>query len=99
MVPFHFLIGVTLVCSTLMISCASSWLCMWVAFEINTLSFIPVIKSKGASKYFLAQRLGSALVLAGAVFNLEVLVMVGAIVKAGVAPVHAWLPQVIEGLS
>ena len=62
---------------------------MWVAFEINTLSLIPLIKSKGASKYFLAQSLGSAFILAGAVLRTDVLVVLGAIIKAGVAPIHS----------
>lgn len=62
---------------------------MWVAFEVNTLAFMPLIKSKGASKYFLSQRLGSALILSGAAFRRDILVVLGAIVKAGVAPVHS----------
>lgn len=72
---------------------------MWVAFEVNTLSFMPLVKSKGGSKYFLAQRLGSAFILSGAALNQEVIVFFGAMVKAGVAPVHVWLPQVMEHLS
>lgn len=99
MVPFHFLMGLILVSSTFIVISSCRWVSMWVAFEINTLSFIPLIKSKGAAKYLLAQSLGSALILCGAALSQEVFVVSGAIVKAGVAPFHVWLPQVIEHLS
>ena len=59
---------------------------------------MPLIKSKGATKYFLAQRLGSAIILRGVALTQEFLVVIGAIVKAGIAPVHSWFPQVMEHL-
>ena len=99
MIPFHFLIRTILIISTLIVVTSSGWVSMWVALEINTLSFLPLIKSKGASKYFLSQRVGSAFILSGAVLKVDLIIIVGAIIKAGVAPVHRWFPQVIEGLS
>ena len=89
MVPFYFLIFATLITSTLIVISSLRWVSIWVALEVNTLSFLPLIKSKGAAKYFLAQSLGSAIILCGGAFNQEILVISGAIVKAGVAPFHA----------
>lgn len=61
---------------------------MWLALEINTLSFIPLIKSKNRAKYFLAQRVGSAIILGGAALRVDTFFIVGSAVKAGIAPFH-----------
>ena len=99
MLPFHLIISLIVVFSRLIVVFSSSLVAMWVSLEINTISLIPLMKSKGGSKYFLAQSVGSAMILSGCALNLEWLVFLGAIVKAGIGPVHAWFPQVMEHLS
>lgn len=61
---------------------------VWLALEINTLSLIPLLKSKSSAKYFLAQRVGSAMILGGAAFGLDTLLITGSAIKAGIAPFH-----------
>nr|BDC91894.1 NADH dehydrogenase subunit 2 [Armandia sp. GK-2021] len=99
MLPFHFLMGVMLLISTSMVVSSASWVAVWLALEVNTLSFMPLIKSKNSVKYFLAQSVGSAMILGGVALSVDTFFMVGAAVKAGIAPFHLWLPQVMSSLS
>nr|YP_009493555.1 NADH dehydrogenase subunit 2 [Cryptonome barbada]AWN55970.1 NADH dehydrogenase subunit 2 [Cryptonome barbada] len=62
----------TLITSTFIALSSSHWLLMWMALELNLLSFIPLITSssnhqetEAAIKYFMAQTTGSALLLFG----------------------------------
>lgn len=99
MLPFHFLIGVIVFTSTGIVVSAASWVAVWLALEINTLSLMPLIKSKNRAKYFLAQSIGSAMILGGVALGLDVFFIVGAAIKAGIAPLHLWFPQVMESLG
>lgn len=71
------------------------------------MSFIPlfILDDRGQSaesgvKYFLAQALGSIVLLfafrGGGFYGL---VIIGFIIKAGVAPFHFWFPQVMGGAN
>nr|YP_010938160.1 NADH dehydrogenase subunit 2 [Arcovestia ivanovi]WLD05675.1 NADH dehydrogenase subunit 2 [Arcovestia ivanovi] len=105
----------TLILSTLLSISASHWLLLWLSLELNLLSFIPIIMSskslqetEGAIKYFMAQALGSALILLGAlmIFNpfiysqISILpIILGAMNKLGLAPCHFWFPNVMASIS
>nr|WLD05582.1 NADH dehydrogenase subunit 2 [Oasisia sp. n. MM-2023] len=105
----------TLILSTLLSISASHWLLLWLSLELNLLSFIPLImvskslqETEGAIKYFMAQALGSALILLGAlmIFNpfissqISVIpIILGAMNKLGLAPCHFWFPNVMASIS
>nr|YP_009131513.1 NADH dehydrogenase subunit 2 [Tevnia jerichonana]AIL54899.1 NADH dehydrogenase subunit 2 [Tevnia jerichonana] len=105
----------TLILSTLLSVSASHWLLLWLSLELNLLSFIPIIMSskslqetEGAIKYFMAQALGSALILLGALMILNPLIsseistipiILGAMNKLGLAPCHFWFPNVMASIS
>jgi len=68
-------------------------------------------ETEAAIKYFFAQAIGSASFLAAVIFNLSsglyflapnetplILFFFGILIKAGAAPCHFWLPNVISGL-
>ena len=99
MLPFHFIRRSLLFTSTIIVVSSSSFLSIWIALEINTLAFIPIIKGKAVAKYFLAQRVGSAIILAGLALNIYSISFVGATIKAGIAPLHFWFPQVMTSIS
>lgn len=102
----------TLITGTLIAVSSTSWYIRWIGLEINTLSFIPLIWSKknsfstqAALKYFLIQAFRSALLILRIVitplfstlsFNMIVTAL---ILKIGAAPLHFWLPTVIQNLS
>ena len=87
-----------------------SWIVVWLGLEINLLSFIPVVlirtsKFRGERmlKYFLIQRISSSVILINFVFirglrRFSIIVIVCLILKIGAAPVHQWVPRIIEGL-
>lgn len=105
----------TLILRTFLSISASHWLLLWLGLELNLLRFIPFIitskslqETEGAVKYFIAQALGSALILLGALilFNphlspeLRIIpIILGAINKLGLAPCHFWFPTVIASIS
>jgi len=105
----------TLILRTLLAISASHWLLLWLSLELNLLRFIPIIiiskslqETEGAIKYFIAQALGSALILLGAliIFNpfispqIRIIpIILGAINKLGLAPCHFWFPNVIASIS
>ena len=86
---------------------ASHWLIIWIALELNMLSFIPLIifsswfqETEAAIKYFLFQALGSSLLLLGAYSaEFNILVFIGILVKLGIAPFHFWFPSVMNSIS
>lgn len=88
-----------------------SLLFRWVALELNTLRFIPLIlnnnnkKSRESSvKYFLTQAFASILFLLGISVEInetvsQFLILVAILIKLGAAPFHAWLPGLVESLN
>nr|YP_010938108.1 NADH dehydrogenase subunit 2 [Lamellibrachia donwalshi]WLD05558.1 NADH dehydrogenase subunit 2 [Lamellibrachia donwalshi] len=105
----------TLILSTFLSISASHWLLLWLGLELNLLSFIPFMmtskslqETEGAVKYFMAQALGSALILLGALmlFNPHlspelsmIPIILGAMNKLGLAPCHFWFPTVMASIS
>lgn len=105
--PYIFLFSRTLILRTFIAISASHWLIIWIALELNILSFIPLIifsswhqETEASIKYFLFQALGSRLLLLGS-YSSEafVLIFIGIIVKLGIAPFHFWFPSVINSIS
>nr|QGX86601.1 NADH dehydrogenase subunit 2 [Lumbricus rubellus] len=107
---------VTLVLSTLMALSSANWLFVWGAMELNLLSFIPIMmqtnnnqETEGSVKYFLAQALGSALLLMSStslwmpfslLHNFMPLILTAAIMlKLGSVPCHFWYPSVMASIS
>ena len=94
---------------------SSHWLILWLGLELNLLRFIPIIifsinlqETEGAIKYFIAQAMGSALILLGGIILLNafipikwrsILIIAGAINKLGLAPCHFWLPNTMAAIS
>nr|YP_009164826.1 NADH dehydrogenase subunit 2 [Tityus serrulatus]AKU46802.1 NADH dehydrogenase subunit 2 [Tityus serrulatus] len=108
---FFFLLGVIL--GSLITISSSSWLTAWVGFELNLISFIPLIfssklssSSESGIKYFFVQSIGSMFILLGGIFPLFIgmittyyFVYFSLLIKLGVVPFHLWFPSVMEGLS
>nr|QHT64974.1 NADH dehydrogenase subunit 2 [Microphthalmus similis] len=118
MSPFIPLFSTTLVLGSLISISSTHWIFIWMGLELNLLSFIPLITSsnnfkenEAAVKYFLAQALGSSLLLLGALslmlspmisFSSNIMysfITVGLLIKLGAAPCHYWFPQVMNSIS
>nr|YP_009159451.1 NADH dehydrogenase subunit 2 [Palaemon serenus]AKQ09496.1 NADH dehydrogenase subunit 2 [Palaemon serenus] len=110
--PSLLLFSTTLVAGTLIATSSSSWFVAWLGLELNLLSFIPLVSSsyntfssEAALKYFLVQALGSATLLASVTMLLmftdppKILILGSLILKMGAAPLHFWLPPVMQGMS
>ena len=79
---------------------ASAWPRIWMRMEINLISFITLIAAKWNRKkiailYFIMQRVGSLIILAGGVrvdcaSYLRKWVLGGLLLKASLAPFHFW---------
>lgn len=90
-----------------------SWFVAWLGLELNLLSFVPLIfseknsySSERALKYFLVQAIGSIAILIGRTIlyltrnpQIEKIIICALLFKIGAAPVHFWLPRVMQGLS
>nr|BDQ44057.1 NADH dehydrogenase subunit 2 [Pheretima silvatica] len=106
----------TLITSTLMAMSSTNWMFLWASMELNLLSFIPILMSskmnqevEGSIKYFLAQALGSALLLTSSIMMwspysiwpsmMPMVLMVSLLLKLGSAPCHFWYPSVMASIS
>lgn len=104
--PFLNLFLVFLFLSTIIALSSSHWLMVWVALELNIISFLPIItasshfqESESALKYFFFQALGSSALLLGSVNHpLSMLIIAGLVFKLGAAPFHFWFPTTTAGL-
>lgn len=107
---------ITLTLRTLIALSRANWIFVWGAIELNLLRFIPIIiqtnynqETEGSVKYFLAQALGSALLLISRTSlwitfslmpNFIPLILTAAIIlKLGRVPCHFWYPSVIASIS
>nr|WRK68076.1 NADH dehydrogenase subunit 2 [Thaumaglossa rufocapillata] len=106
---------IILMTGTMITTCSSSWMGMWMGLEINLLSFIPLMTSKlnkkeseAAMKYFITQAMASTIFMMTIIIELpqdnlmkiQLFSMNSAIfTKMGAAPFHFWFPEVIEGLN
>uniref|UniRef100_A0AAU7YNP6 NADH-ubiquinone oxidoreductase chain 2 n=1 Tax=Amynthas bubonis TaxID=3229772 RepID=A0AAU7YNP6_9ANNE len=106
----------TLVTSTMMALSSTNWMFLWASMELNLLSFIPILMSsksnqeiEGSIKYFLAQALGSALLLTSSIMMwspysiwpsmMPIMLMMSVLLKLGSAPCHFWYPSVMSSVS
>nr|ABG79672.1 NADH dehydrogenase subunit 2 [Eleginops maclovinus] len=101
---------------------STHWLLAWVGLEINTLAMLPLMAQnhhpravEAATKYFLIQASGAAVLLFAGVINawltgqwdihqaahpLPIAIITLALsLKLGLAPLHSWLPEVFQGLN
>ena len=90
-----------------------SLLLAWLALELNTLAFIPLIlqfktpsKSEARIKYFLTQRLASILFLIfiplfffKQYYIIFILLLTSLALKTASAPFHSWIPSVSKTLN
>lgn len=89
-----------------------NWLIVWIGMEINLYRFIPLIlldrknqEKEARIKYFIFQRIPSAILVLRFLFSLLNIVRIhnmiclSLIIKIGVAPVHFWLPSVINSVN
>ena len=91
----------------------SSSLCLWLALELNILSFLPIIFSEriealieSTFKYFLIQSIGSIIFLTGSLFLLKrpfplfsLLNTLPIFLKLGVPPLHGWFVSILSSVS
>lgn len=105
--PFLQLFMSTLLIRTLLALSSHHWPVIWLALELNIISFIPLIASsnwhqehEARLKYLIFQALGSSLLLLFS-FNPSIssLLIVALRIKLGVAPFHFWFPSVIKRVS
>nr|BDQ44265.1 NADH dehydrogenase subunit 2 [Amynthas yambaruensis] len=106
----------TLITSTMMALSSTNWMFLWASMELNLLSFTPILMSsksnhetEGSIKYFLAQALGSALLLTSSIMMwspysilpsiMPMILMVSILLKLGSAPCHFWYPSVMSSIS
>jgi len=94
---------------TLVVLGATAFPVAWLGLELNLMAFLPwalrqEAQKKGAMGYFIAQRVGSLMLLLGGIVigYLSVgglLVGAGLIIKMGLLPLHYWVPAVVDNLS
>lgn len=92
----------------------TNWLFAWISIEINILSFIPIMlqhlsnqETERAIKYFLAQAMGSAIILYSSIllqrpgnqFLIQRLLITALLLKLGAAPCHFWFPSTMTSIS
>ena len=110
--PSHLVFFSTLILSIILTLSRDSWFLVWIGLEINLLSFISLIfikkrkyRTESSLKYFLIQvipsiRIITCSLLNNNIYNITLYFMtIALIIKIGAAPLHQWLPSLIEGLS
>nr|BDQ43914.1 NADH dehydrogenase subunit 2 [Metaphire sieboldi] len=114
--PATMLTMTTLMTSTLMALSSTNWMFLWASMELNLLSFIPILmftksnkETEGSIKYFLAQALGSALLLTSSIMmwspysilpsTMPTILVISILLKLGSAPCHFWYPSVMSSIS
>ena len=88
---------------------ANAWPVAWLGLEINLMCFVPVVINdenlkKTCMVYYVTQSVGSLLVVTAGLLGdvnswLQVILMVGVIIKMGAMPFHFWVPIVLTKLK
>nr|QUO98687.1 NADH dehydrogenase subunit 2 [Hyphessobrycon amandae] len=101
---------------------STHWLLAWVGLEISTLAILPLMTSlhhpratEAATKYFLIQATGTALLFFATLLNSwdmntweitqikeglpTLMVTLALALKLGLVPFHLWLPEVMQGIT
>lgn len=113
--PFLIISISTLIVRTLIALSSSNWLIIWLAIELNLISFIPMINStsrfqetEASVKYLLVQALGSRLLILRSITmwathqiipQIRTLLLFSLLIKIGIAPCHLWYPSVITSIA
>nr|YP_010247813.1 NADH dehydrogenase subunit 2 [Eunoe nodosa]QTJ29907.1 NADH dehydrogenase subunit 2 [Eunoe nodosa] len=116
--PYICLFSCTLILGSILALSGNHWIFIWMGLELNLMSFIPLLTSshvnqeaEAAMKYFMAQALGSGLLLLGALSLLSAphlplmplfynfLLIIGLLIKLGLPPCHFWFPAVMSSIS
>lgn len=116
--PFTTLFSSSLILGSLLAIRRTHWIFIWLGLELNLISFIPLLiysnkfnEAEAAIKYFLAQALGSGLILLGSLTfyinphmlfgpnTINLFLLLGLLTKLGLPPCHFWFPSVISIIS
>nr|ASR18191.1 NADH dehydrogenase subunit 2 [Aeneolamia contigua] len=98
--------------STIMALSSNNWLGSWMGLEINLIAFTSLMymklnyyTSESMMKYFIIQSMGSSILLLGIIIlSLKIMenstmMMMGLMIKLGVAPFHTWMISMMESLN
>uniref|UniRef100_UPI003001AE58 NADH dehydrogenase subunit 2 n=1 Tax=Gnathophyllum americanum TaxID=390955 RepID=UPI003001AE58 len=108
--PSTLLFMSTMTLGTIISISSPTWFTSWLGLELNTMSFIPLIllnknsfSSQAALKYFLIQAISSATLMASAATllistNSMTMMTMSLLLKMGAAPLHFWLPPLMQSL-
>nr|QWT70097.1 NADH dehydrogenase subunit 2 [Arctonoe vittata] len=116
--PYISLFSCTLFLGSFLALSGNHWIFIWMGLELNLMSFIPLLTSsqqnqeaEAAMKYFLAQSLGSGLLLMSSLSflassssflssnSLYLLLLTSLLIKLGLPPCHFWFPSVMSLIS
>nr|AOR07175.1 NADH dehydrogenase subunit 2 [Enchytraeus albidus] len=113
--PFLMINMLTLMTSTIMAISSTNWLMVWLAMELNLISFIPIMnntysfqETEASVKYLLIQALGSSLLIMSSLslwfshqifINMNIMLLFSLLIKIGMAPCHLWYPSVMTSIS
>lgn len=113
--PFLIISRTTLIVRTIIAITRTNWLIIWLAIELNLISFIPIINSstnfqetEASVKYLLTQALGSSLLILRSISlwlhnqiipNIRIILLFSLLIKIGIAPCHFWYPSVITSIN
>ena len=107
----HFILFLaTSIIGTIITLSSNSWWIGWLGMEINLLGFIILLvnntNNESSLKYFLIQSLRSVILIRSALLTenfsskkLQLLITLALFLKLGTAPLHFWLPAIIENLT
>nr|WOW99009.1 NADH dehydrogenase subunit 2 [Dictyopharidae sp. 1 WQW-2023a] len=101
-----------LILTTITVISSNNILMMWMAMEMNLISFMPILtKSKKmkdfSMKYLIIQSTSSSLLLMSILINLiiecpineSVILMISMLMKLGMMPFHLWMPTLMSSSS
>ena len=100
---------ITTLRGTLITISSDSWWTGWLGMEINLIGFIAILtrvhNNESTFKYFIIQAIGSIIMIRRMLTSTinsrtyTILLNTALLLKIGAAPLHYWLPMVIESLN